>query len=312
MRLDFRILWVEDQPAAVAEDRTALEADLLEFGFEPIVVPISGFSDLQDLMNSNPEDDEFDLILVDYDLGASGGKGDDAARAIRDHFPHREMVFYSGKSPEELRDKAAKKKIDGVYFAHRTELADDVFSVIENMLRKVVDISHMRGIVMAETSELDYCIELCLSSAFENLDETQRKTIHDKAVKVVRERYKLQLEQLDALDHPDKFTELLGRSLLMTSRDKTRALLRFLKAATHLQDQKEHRTAVVEYQDNFHDVRNDLAHGMVIKKDGRKIFKGRNIELTEETMREWRINLMTHRDQIKLIASVLNVNFEDE
>lgn len=312
MRLDFKILWVEDQPQAIAEDRVYLEAELRDFGFKPIVEPITGFDKVQELLARDPQDDEFDLILVDFDLGHSGGNGGDAARAIRDKFPHREMVFYSGKSPDDLRAVAAEKKIDGVYFAHRPELADDVFSVIENMLRKVVDLSHTRGIIMAETSELDHCLELCLSSSFEDLDIDRQKSFHNKIVEAIRERYKDQQKKLETLAHLEKFSELLGESHIMTSFDKTRAILRFLNSYTQIPDKRIHHAAVSDYQDNFQGVRNVLAHGMVTTKDGHKVFKGQNDELNEERMREWRISLMDHRDQIKAVATALNVSFEDE
>lgn len=311
MKLDFSILWVEDQPESVRSFQESLERDLRELGFALRVIAIRGFDELKERMSEELDDDEIDLILVDFDLGNTGGNGGDAAREIRDHFQHREMVFYSGKSPGGLRQVAADKKIDGAYFAHRPTLDEDVFSVIENMLRKIIDISHMRGIVMAETSELDYYIELCLAKAFEKLDQKGQETFHSRAVEVIQQRYQGQIGQLEDLGNHKHFMQLLGQSLLMTSKDRTRALRRFLKSASDIENRKQHRSSVLEYQDNFHHIRDVLAHGMVIKKDGQKIFRGREEELNDEAMRKWRIDLMDHRDRIKQIVDDFNVDLDE-
>ncbi len=312
MNLDFKILWVEDQPDAIVEDSVYLESEIRDLGFEPIIIAATGYDKVSELMNNQPKDDDYDLILVDYDLGASGGKGDDAARQIRDKFPHREMVFYSGQSPDDLRTAAANKQIDGVYFAHRPSLADDVFSVIENMLRKVIDLSHTRGIIMAETSELDHCIEQCLDFSFEELTDDRKKAFHDRIVEVIRMRYEEQQKNLESLTNHEKFAELLGSSHLMTSLDKTRAMLRNLKSYTQMPNKTAHHDTVENYQNNFHNIRNLLAHGTVTKKDGHKIFKGQGEELNEEVMRNWRINLMGYRQQIKAVANDFGIIFEDE
>ncbi len=160
MQLEFTILWVEDQPEDVIGFPVTLERRLRDLGFTLNLINAKNVGELRQTVDERIEDDDVDLILVDFDLGENGENGGDATVEIRERFRHREIVFYSGKSPGELRRVAFEKNIDGVYFGHRPRLADDVVSVIENILRKVVDISHMRGIVMAETSEIDYLMEL--------------------------------------------------------------------------------------------------------------------------------------------------------
>lgn len=312
MNLDFKILWVEDQPELINDYSEYLELELKRLGFKAIFITATGYDKVLELMDSQPKDDDYDLILVDFDLGDSGGQGDDAARKIRDKFPHREMVFYSGHSPEKLRTAAADKKIDGVYFAHRPDLVDDVFSVIENMLRKVVDLSHTRGIIMAETSEIDHCIEQCLNSSFERLTDDRKKAFHNNIVEIIHERYREQQGKLDKLTDHKKFPELLASNHIMTSFDKTRAMLRFLNSYTQIPNKKTHYNTVKDYQEKFQPIRNSLAHGTVTKRDGNKILKFLEEEINEETMRKWRVELMGYREQIKAIANEFDVVFESE
>jgi len=308
MRLDFNILWVEDQPDEIKHSIRAVEAGLKEMGFLLNVIPAKGFNEVQKLMKDGLEDDAVDLILVDFDLGYSGGNGGDAAKEIRERFQHREMAFYSGKSPGDLRQIAAKNKIDGVYFVPRTGIEDDLIPIIENILRKVLDISHMRGIVMAETSELDYYIGMGLVSAFENLDTVQKEKICNKSIETIRKRYAEQTEKLDALCSISDYSALLGESLLMTARDKSRSLIRLIKAANDLENKNKHKKAIVDYQDNFQNIRNILAHGMVVKENGQRVFKGHDKVINEDAMLQWRLDLIRHKEQIIQAAKALGLN----
>ncbi|MAO56310.1 MAG: hypothetical protein CMM61_11510 [Rhodospirillaceae bacterium] len=313
MRLDLNILWIEDQPDGVENHQRTIERRLLDLGFQLSVHFVQRFDELQRQLDDAIDEDEVDLILVDFDLGNTGGDGGDAARQIRETFPHREMVFYSGKSPGSLRQVAFDNQIDGVYFAHRPTLGDDVFSVIENMLRKVIDLSHMRGIVMAETSEIDHILGLCLAEVIDRLEGGERDAMHGKVVDVIRARFESQLEALGEFHDPATFGGLLAKSLLMTSYDKTRALARALKSNFDLEGKGGHRASVLGYQEKFQHTRNVLAHGLVIKKDGVKVFKGRKedlsdeIEISEEAMLDWRKELLGHRNNIDLIVRALGI-----
>ncbi len=307
MQLEFTILWVEDQPEEVVGFPDTLRRRLRDLGFTLKFINARNVGELRQKVDEDVEDDDVDLILVDFDLGVNGENGGDAAVEIRERFKHREIVFYSGKSPGALRKVAFEKNIDGVYFGHRPTLAVDVVSVIENILRKVVDISHMRGIVMAETSEIDYLMELGLSEAYGRLDDDGRRKFHAKAVDVIKERYDQQLDELTAHADPANFQALLTKSLLMSSRDKSRALIRFLRVAQDLADSDQHKEAVANYQDKFQDTRNQLAHGLVVKKDGKKVFSGREEVLDEDAMRKWRFELVEHKENIRVLATALGV-----
>ncbi len=310
MKLDFNILWIEDQPADVRQSVRTLRRLLRDLGFVLDVQWINGFDQVTDTLKIGIGND-VDLILVDYDLGNSGGNGGDAALAIRDVFKHREMVFYSGKSPADLRKVALENRIDGVYFAHRPTFTDDVFGVIKNMLRKIVDLSHMRGIIMAETSELDYLLELSLQSAFDRLDEKGKAELHAKAIQLIRDRAEKHMKTVASHESPETFPSLLGQSLLMTNDDKLRALIRHLKSATDIEGHARHRQAAIEYKDNFQSTRNIMAHGYVIATNGRKVFKGRDREIDEEQMRIWRQELIEHKEKFTAVAAALGANLDD-
>ena len=312
MKLDFKILWVEDNPDVVVEDEKALRELLHYHGFEAIFKQINGYNEVHSLMQGFTDGvDDFDLILVDLDLGESGGDGGNAAKEIREHFRHREMVFYTGNSNDKLKEAAIENDIQGVYYAQRSELSEEAGAVIENMLRKIVDLSHMRGIVMAETSELDHYLECSLENAYRNLREARIKGFHDYAVKKVKDRLKSDLKKLDEFTEPGMFVKLLKNNRLMTSHDKLLTLMRYFKSETNHEEKEKYYAAIKEYKEDFPSLRNTLAHGVVVRDGEHQVFRGRGVKITEDKMREWRVKLMDHRDNIKLAATALGVDIDE-
>ncbi|MBF0445735.1 MAG: hypothetical protein HQL68_09095 [Magnetococcales bacterium] len=312
MRLDFNILWVEDHPDRIEEDFIALKCELNAQGFNAVKTVLPSVDSVKSLMSKNPSEDAFDLILVDFDLGDSGGNGGDAAKAIRDQFSHREMVFYTGKPIKELNETAFEKDIQGVYFASRDTLADETFNVIDNMLRKVVDISHTRGIVMAETSDLDHYIDLCLISSFEGQTEDRQKSFHKKIVEKISGSLDKSNKKFTKLSSFDKFSELLDNKYLVTSSDKIRAMSDFLELFTNLSNKKTHIKTMKDYMAFQIDVRNVLAHVKIVSKNGSKVFQGKNYNVDGQRMLEWRNALRDHREKINAVARDLGVIIEGQ
>src|SRR5579872_7246873 len=94
MRLDFNVLWVEDQPNLVAASVTALQRSMAEEGFELRHTFCTDVDGVTAYLADDVFRDEVDLILVDWDLGA-GLKGEAVISQVRETIPYKDIVFYS-------------------------------------------------------------------------------------------------------------------------------------------------------------------------------------------------------------------------
>jgi hypothetical protein len=158
MRLDFNVLWVDDQPDAVTEQVTAIAAGMVDEGFEFRPILCQSLDETRDYLAGDVFSDEIDLVLVDWNLGR-GVEGQEAIAAIRESIQYKDVVFYSGNNDvNELRRLAFDVGLEGIYCATRPVLVDEVLGVFESLVKKVLDLDHTRGIVMGATSDIDQMV----------------------------------------------------------------------------------------------------------------------------------------------------------
>ena len=172
MNLVYKILWFEDEilwaQPLVREIKTFVE----EIGF---IFSQPRFE--RDNSNiDNIDYGEFDLILMDYNL-SSVEKGDVLISKIRNHDFFSEILFYSASGAPKLRSAVLEKEMDGVYCAdrQRDSFIPKVQEVIKATVKKVLDLNTLRGIVMAETSDIDEKM-LEIISLYTNILTTEEKS----------------------------------------------------------------------------------------------------------------------------------------
>ena len=187
MRLDFNVLWVEDNQANVHAQRDRIQALIRKEGFRLRVEFAASVDEAKKLLSEDIYGDHIDLILMDYDLGP-GKKGDQGLAEVREIFPYKDIVFYSGMAPADLMSKAIALGVQGVFASHRNDLPDIVEGVFENLVRKVLDIDHSRGIVMGATSEIDQIINELLADLFDRSGDAFKKTSLASVVERVEEK----------------------------------------------------------------------------------------------------------------------------
>jgi len=252
--------------------------------------------------------DGIDLVLVDYDLGAGDG-GEQALIAIRKRFPHRELIFYSALEIEKLRRIAFDNRIDGVHFATRLTLTDDTLSLIDNILRKVMDLDHMRGVVMSATSDIDWLVEKTL----EKLHETLPKEDADGLVADVTAMTEKKLEryqgELQKAAGKRSLRAMLKLKHLITASDRLELVIGLMKRASKDSDSTPTDLAV-DYRDDVMPNRNKLAHAVVKEVDGKRTLVGSEISFTEENMTDLRCKLVKHRSNFTNVAVVYDVQLD--
>lgn len=128
MRLDFNVLWVEDQPNYVEPQITPIKQRMREEGFEFNPILCQSIEQVRDKIADEVFKDEVDLLLVDFDLGA-GVQGQDAIAEIRGTVPYKDVIFYSANnSADTLRQLAFENNLEGVFCAGRNDLIEEVMA----------------------------------------------------------------------------------------------------------------------------------------------------------------------------------------
>lgn len=165
MELNYNILLFEDDSDYVTSIEDLLKDYLDDLGFKlKLSVEVDGNN-----INELILDDEWNLILMDYNLSSSDN-GDELIQQIRGHELYTEIIFYS--EDDDFEDKIKSELIEGIYFARgRGVLIEKVKKVIDVTLKKNHDINNMRGLVIAETIDLETKMDNLILSYFGSDDE---------------------------------------------------------------------------------------------------------------------------------------------
>lgn len=263
MRLDFNVLWVDDQPKRVASQITRIKLLMAAEGFEFNPRQCITIDQVVEIISDDVFTDEVDLILVDWDLGKDA-HGEDAIERIRERVPYKDVVFYSGQTPAiELRQKVYEKQLEGVYCAHRDDLVDEVVGVFDSLIKKVLDLDHTRGIVMGATSDIDHMVNTCLALAHDKLDDAGKKEFFDKALTQVAKKAN-ELAKLSERLHDRPTVEALYKAHMLFTSDHRLKLLasvldmeEFAAYSAGVETVESYRKGVV------HD-RNTLGHAVLV------------------------------------------------
>ena len=177
MKIKYNILWVENERDwldSIVDDIKDFVEDL---GFQFSYEVASGKSEISDY-------NKYDLILMDLNL-ASEPTGDEIIREIRAMDIYTDVVFYSASGIAAIRAKGREKELEGVYYSGRNKelFLGKVQGVIMTTIRKTQDLTNLRGLVMAEVSELDVMMGEILSIFLgfeENLNKFHSKVTSDR------------------------------------------------------------------------------------------------------------------------------------
>lgn len=310
MNIAYKILWIDDAEDWIDSiNRDVLEDYIKDQGFDPFFE-----------IRTSPEQIEmgvdggaFDLLVVDYNITESGDKcGDDIIKSVRDNDCLTEVIFYSQNSATMLRQKAAEKEIDGVFFANRDQdsLLRKMQDVFDLTVRKVVDVNNMRGIVMAGVADLDHLLEDIIREIHIKLDADgqvgHRKKLFEKMLpaakamkRLVADEEHVSLKDLQAaIDvlkqlEPKSFDDLV-KYRGFDSYKRVEAATSLCKIHAQLAEHKER----IEDIKNVLMWRNALAHQRPEIQDGVHVFQpieGTRERFDDNMTRELRKKLREHR-----------------
>jgi hypothetical protein len=155
MRIEYKILWVEDDQSWYDTTKELFTETLDDLGFKLISKRCESIEEVKTEVKDNNLE-EYDLLLVDFTLKNSD-TGDiiiDFLRKIKDEPILTDVLFYSS-AVENVRDSMSKLGLEGVYTADRKEIESKFEQVVNTTIKKVQEVNNMRGLIMAETSDLD-------------------------------------------------------------------------------------------------------------------------------------------------------------
>ncbi|WP_336970584.1 hypothetical protein [Brevundimonas aurantiaca] len=306
MQLDYRILWFDDQQQSIKPFVERVQNMIARLGFEPKVDLRIVTADVAEPLADLPSQSEVDLVLMDYKLGGQHD-GADLAQKLRLSFRDTDFIFYSSEPATTLRQLIFDKGIDGVFCVSRPNLSDRANGIIQGQLRRVLDLNHMRGIVMAATSDLDLGMIDCLEVVQKILyvgEEANAAYANEIAARISKSMRK-KADEVEKLGKQGRLAKLLREPSFG-------AFLRLellQEEITKLAD-KLREPHVVEGLSKYHaeviTPRNDFAHRKAHVKDGKLHLEGREEPLDHESMKALRLRLLSHADNLRGLLSALH------
>jgi hypothetical protein len=305
MRLDFNVLWVDDQPRAIQAQITSIAGQMEQHGFHFNPALCHSMAELETKLAEDVFVDEVDMVLVDWDLGAEA-KGQQAIEAIREKIQYKDVVFYSAQTqPDALRDLVRDNDLEGIYCCTRANLVDEVVGVFESLVKKVLDLDHTRGIVMGATSDVDHMVNECIGVIHGSLNDDGKKAFIAKAQAAVTKK----LEQLNKLGEKLKVESDIAAfykaHMLFTSMERLKLLGGTLKTGGSHANPGAY-ASVVKYMEEVVPERNDLGH-VVLVPEGKPtlVVNAEGKQVTLSDMRTLRRVILEVRTEFRSLLTTL-------
>lgn len=299
MKLNYYMLWVEDDDSWYSTTSELFSETVTDFGFHPIIDRKKSLDEVSAELASTGLQ-KYDILLIDFKLRNSKD-GDSIIDYVRDNSIFTDIIFYSSDK-QSIIDSIKENLFEGVYHSDRNELEDKFEKVFKTTIKKVEEINSMRGLIVGETSELDALIE-------EHLDNYIQSPFIDNfdCKKFVNEKiFQKAVDKTEFLKQ--KFSEegITGLVSYIEAIRKWELLRGILKV------NKAHNTYIPEflkqnasYQSEVIEIRNKFAHAQVIVNEinGQEVLKSQigteHYEFDENSFKSIRENLIKHRDALE-------------
>lgn len=329
MKIRYKILWFEDDEQYFEEDlQPEIKAFIESKGFQYECIHRKTGADLDALLDITI----YDLIVSDLNLGVDE-TGEKLIDYIRDD-KHvlTEVLLYSANEAALKQIVENKGWIERASFSiGLSNLPGKLKNIIEFSIRKVEDVNNLRGLVIAESIDLEKKIEAVLCAFFETAEEfvtrankdEVRNSIYTKRV----EKHTNDAKYIEEIKLKD-IKELIEQDVL-TSNNTYEAVQGILKNQLKLINSRlngggispEEKTSLTErktqleqlkaefinFKREIIDIRNILAHvEEKIDTDGKpylqSLIRGRDpIKFDEAKYIEIRQNLKKHSANLDLI-----------
>lgn len=293
MKLEYKILWLDDQIQDFIDDEMIQEVEeyLVEQGFQPKIITVSKSEDFFKTL-----DDSFDLLLTDYHLNDING--DEVIKKIRsqEYSVLSEVLFYTAKADLKDTDKISRVSFletNTLLGDHRELVLKATINLIGLTLKKFQNIIAMRGMIMHETSSLDVemieIIKKALKNDSLNFEEVS-VSIYDQLIKLFTQK----TEFVQECKRKMNFNQLTKDNFVYSAKYKILTLSKIL-------EDLKMTDFSTEYDSEINSIRNKFAHSVLEKdENGREFFKHQEdgIDFNEELCKVIRENIVKHKSNL--------------
>ena len=292
MRLDFVILWFENQPRDVQTQMEEIKDHIREVGFKPIIQIEENGNNLERLSENQELFNDYDLVVVDYDLGVPGRDGDHVAQIVRSRFGFTDIIFYSGNSTTDLRWKIHDRQIDGVYCMHRPDLTDRLTEHIDQVVNRLSRLESMRGLAMGTVGKCDDTFRDMLLHVYNNAENLEQSSLINKIDEYVENAKKHQTRKYRECT---TFEEKLS-SRAVTSFHLQKLALHCIKCKN---EYSEYHTELKNFCKDVLEPRNVLGHAVETRdEDGWTVTSEGKPPIQTRDFPELRSNMTRHLENI--------------
>lgn len=300
MRIEYRILWVEDDKSWYKTTLELFEGILEDIGLRLISKRCENINEVKNEVDLNKLR-EYDLLLVDYTLknSDSGDKIIEFIRNIKDDPILTEVLFYSS-AIENVRDSMHSLGLEGVYTADRKDIETKFELVLNTTVKKIQEVNSMRGLIMAETSDLD---ELMLKIIENVFDHDIGDELKKYSIEKIQETIK---DNTDRANSPDTtILQKIKDGRIFTSFHKAKVVNKICSLKP---------LDVEKFFENYNKyilkVRNNFAHVTESIEDGEKVLisyiTGTKEIFNEKRCIEIRKSLIEYRSILEKISEKLS------
>jgi len=203
MTLDYKILWIDDREDFFKNHEDFIKEHIEDKGFDAQIIKHKSLQEYLENDNEKIEQVKYDLFLIDLNLD-NGNTGDEIIEKIRANKVLTDVIFYSTNLAD-VRKSICDNNIEGVFVTSRNQddFEEKVTDVIDVTIKKVQDVNNLRGLIMAEVSELDRIKNSIVKKYCEITNNTDNEL--KKYIKTdVFSDFKSNLEKYDFLISDDK------------------------------------------------------------------------------------------------------------
>jgi len=292
-------LWFENQPQDVRTQVEEIEDCVKDAGFIPRIQMEVDTTNLDALGKQQQVFDEFDLVVVDFDLGKDNMSGDDVALTVRRSFGFTDIIFYSGQKTVDLRKLVNERQIDGVYCIERQRLAERLAVHIEQSVKRMSRLEAMRGLTMGTVGKCDDEIREFLRAKFKSCIEGKQAEMSALVDELVNDAARLQTERYQKCE---TFEEKLA-SRAVTSFHLQKLALAVLKGD---EGGAELRKVLTRYDAEVLKPRNTLGHAVEIRGErGWEVSSHGEDPISSKDFPKLRLDMGTHVENIFRLRPLL-------
>lgn len=273
MKLKYKILWFDNEPDWVE----SIEDDIREIIEDEYCFIYD--KELREKDKPKASYNNYDLILMDLNL-EDEKTGDQLIQNIRDLDVYTDVLFYSADGISTIKEKAQTLGLEGVYFSGRDK---DAFiaklrKVISSTINKVQDLNNIRGLVMAEVSELDIMMENIISKYFvENGNDRKSNEFNQHIISDVEQSTKRKLKSNGCNRQcSHKWKDMsIGEIIHLLDFDSSKKAhtINIIIKNERIDYTAQNKSFYEDYKADIIDMRNNLAHCTSELIDGNEVLK---------------------------------------